>query len=471
MKRKKMKKLLLDGRSCGARHRVVNAIDTVDAVDAGDAGDSDAITAVRGSGAGFHEKRPLPGLKTYEGATVIPKRGSQGPKDFMPIAGDKEQERKLNATMEELSRIHKCESVLRTKDMSIAAWLEKERMAKLLRQRGPYFRTMGVYNKSHSSDVLYPEEVVFLVEKGCLELHHNGLPLSLLEVRSLCIRTEEEFRHSMVYSYLKRGGVAVRRRSQLMGQYRKLVSSMSRQQRQQQEESASLSSLKSSSSSSDALSRSSVLGSIGKMASSLFSPFMSLLSPNYNSPIPLSENIDRLDFEALLKCQQIVEEVKMIPLDDRSNSLISQLEKEGRFKDELPNAFRRCFCVFTEISSFKRGNSGLPDFVVVPWSAYSELPTLREIRAMTTCAAPAPVKIAIEQEGVLVFHGLMGMELPVYTVQRKERKTGHRKQKTWNNNNNTTKHEQNPQQDYREEMGAASSDNPRKRSKKGSNNN
>lgn len=92
-----------------------------------------------------------------------------------------------------------------------AVWHSEVRKAKIEVARGPHFNTIGKSDSS-GSVWLYPEEVIYLVERGSLECFFlEGSPMSLQAAYAVCINEEGDLERLQVYTYLKKLGFIVMR--------------------------------------------------------------------------------------------------------------------------------------------------------------------------------------------------------------------------------------------------------------------
>ncbi|EGD78395.1 hypothetical protein PTSG_09463 [Salpingoeca rosetta] len=386
----------------------------------------------------------IPGIPHYEGQEIKPKKARYGPKDFQPDPMDSTQEYRLDATMREFTLLHKCERVLKLKRMSMAVWRPECGLAQVILAKGTHPQTMGQFHREYRSDMLYPEEALFLVDRGVLEMYHNDAPLSFQEAMALCLSTSSSLRAYIVYAHLKRLGYIVLRRSHCNAQMRALQSPLHTrgQQRQQPgsgdgvtgrrgeggedtqrlehggdgDEDASANGQSQHQTTEQAQSlvgraASFVLSLVDKVVS----PVAAAVSPHWSSPPPLAHTVDGLDFPEMLRRQRVIKQERLIPPEHTQADLDKE---EVVYKDDLPDYFAHAFNVYTASKRFKRGNVGVPKFVVVPISHDAPRPSLKELRAMSAAVAPAALKFAVEKCGTILFHGLLDLDLPVYTVTR-----------------------------------------------------
>lgn len=99
----------------------------------------------------------------------------------------------------------------RASALALADWDPESGCAKVVQARGAALQSMGWFeNRIHR---LFPEEALFLVDKGCLEIRLNGLPMSMQRVWACALSSPLALPVSvyMTYAHLHRSGFVVRR--------------------------------------------------------------------------------------------------------------------------------------------------------------------------------------------------------------------------------------------------------------------
>uniref|UniRef100_A0A670Y105 tRNA splicing endonuclease subunit 54 n=1 Tax=Pseudonaja textilis TaxID=8673 RepID=A0A670Y105_PSETE len=107
----------------------------------------------------------------------IPQR-SLGQKDFIPD-GAEEQETKLHQCRKEHWELLEEERVVRLGNLVKAEWKPQEGIVELKSPAGKFWHTMGF--TQHGKQCLLPEEALYLLECGSLQLFYKDLPLSVQE--------------------------------------------------------------------------------------------------------------------------------------------------------------------------------------------------------------------------------------------------------------------------------------------------
>ncbi|XP_039198873.1 tRNA-splicing endonuclease subunit Sen54 isoform X2 [Crotalus tigris] len=138
----------------------------------------------------------------------IPQR-SLGQKDFIPD-GTEEQELKLRQCRKEHWQLLEEERVVRLGSLVKAEWKPQEGIVELKSPAGKFWHTMGF--TQHGKQCLLPEEALYLLECGSLQLFYQDLPLSIQEAyENLLSPKSISLLKYQVYSHLKRLGYIVLR--------------------------------------------------------------------------------------------------------------------------------------------------------------------------------------------------------------------------------------------------------------------
>ncbi|KAF6300062.1 tRNA splicing endonuclease subunit 54 [Rhinolophus ferrumequinum] len=138
----------------------------------------------------------------------LPQR-SHGPKDFLPD-GSAAQAERLRLCREELWQLLAEERVERLGSLVAAEWRPEEGFVELKSPAGKFWQTMGFSEQGRQR--LHPEEALYLLECGSIQLFHQDLPLSIQEAYQLLLSEDTvTFLQYQVFSHLKRLGYVVRR--------------------------------------------------------------------------------------------------------------------------------------------------------------------------------------------------------------------------------------------------------------------
>ncbi|XP_069021606.1 tRNA-splicing endonuclease subunit Sen54 [Embiotoca jacksoni] len=136
----------------------------------------------------------------------IPVRGQ---KDFFPD-GSKEQRRRLEQSLNEHWSLVSEERVERLGSLVKATWIQSEQIVELESPAGKFWQTMGF--SANGKQCLLPEEALYLMESGNLQVFHEELPLSIQDgyERFLSSGTVS-LQQYQVFGHLKRLGYVVHR--------------------------------------------------------------------------------------------------------------------------------------------------------------------------------------------------------------------------------------------------------------------
>ncbi|XP_051490712.1 tRNA-splicing endonuclease subunit Sen54 isoform X2 [Apus apus] len=140
------------------------------------------------------------------------RRGPQrsgGQKDFIPD-GSAEQAEKLRRCREEQWQLLSEERVEPLRNLVKAEWKPGQGIAELQSPAGKFWHTMGF--TKHGKQCLLPEETLYLLECGYIQLFYRDLPLSIQEAYEILLSQEAvSLSHYQVFSHLKQLGYIVLR--------------------------------------------------------------------------------------------------------------------------------------------------------------------------------------------------------------------------------------------------------------------
>ncbi|KAK3553009.1 hypothetical protein QTP86_031100 [Hemibagrus guttatus] len=136
----------------------------------------------------------------------IPVRGQ---KEFLP--NDSEQQKAcLQNALDEHWMLVTEERVERVGNLVNAEWIPEEKLVKLKSPAGKFWQTMGF--SEQGKQCLFPEEALYLMECGNVQVFYQDLPLSLQEGYESFLSAETVTLHQyQVFSHLKRLGYVVNR--------------------------------------------------------------------------------------------------------------------------------------------------------------------------------------------------------------------------------------------------------------------
>ncbi|XP_059509806.1 tRNA-splicing endonuclease subunit Sen54 isoform X2 [Stegostoma tigrinum] len=138
----------------------------------------------------------------------IPQR-THGQKDFIPDHSEEQMER-LRVCREEQWQLLSEERVERLGSLIKAEWKPQESIVELKSNAGKFWHTMG--HVEHGKQLLYPEEALYLLECGSIQIYYRELPLSIQESYEILLSARTiPLEQYQVYSHLKRLGYVIMR--------------------------------------------------------------------------------------------------------------------------------------------------------------------------------------------------------------------------------------------------------------------
>ncbi|XP_052405712.1 tRNA-splicing endonuclease subunit Sen54 [Carassius gibelio] len=136
----------------------------------------------------------------------IPVRGQ---KDFLP-SGSEQQTTRLQQSLDEHWTLLTEERVERLGNLVKAVWIPDERLVELQSPAGKFWQTMGFSERG--KQYLLPEEALYLMECGNVQVFYRDLPLSIQEGYERFLSRETVTLHQyQVFGHLKRLGYVVNR--------------------------------------------------------------------------------------------------------------------------------------------------------------------------------------------------------------------------------------------------------------------
>ncbi|XP_076844735.1 tRNA-splicing endonuclease subunit Sen54 [Brachyhypopomus gauderio] len=133
----------------------------------------------------------------------------KGQKEFLPDGSDQQRAR-LHKSLDEHWRLVAEERVERLGNLVSAEWIPEEKLVKLLSPAGKFWQTMGFSDQG--KQYLLPEEALYLMECGSVQVHYKDLPLSIQESYERFLSPETiTLQQYQVFGHLKRLGYVVNR--------------------------------------------------------------------------------------------------------------------------------------------------------------------------------------------------------------------------------------------------------------------
>lgn len=165
------------------------------------------------------------GLQWWRKLT-LPRRGKKDsklrPPLSLPCGGNDDtstlteaQQLKLIERRQMLKKSLLAPRVTRLKHLCEADWDGDEKVGIVTKAKGGILQSMGYFRRG-GTHCLYSEEVLFLMDKGSMQLSWHGLPVSVQHAWSMCLANLNAT-HYLVYAHLRRAGYVVRRRGDVGG--------------------------------------------------------------------------------------------------------------------------------------------------------------------------------------------------------------------------------------------------------------
>ena len=82
-----------------------------------------------------------------------------------------QDERKLAEARAEWAALAGDTRVVSVRGLSVGEWHASRGVVAMTTMRGPHFRTVGMYDRDLQTTVLRPEEAIFLMDRGVIEVH------------------------------------------------------------------------------------------------------------------------------------------------------------------------------------------------------------------------------------------------------------------------------------------------------------
>ncbi|XP_024128443.1 tRNA-splicing endonuclease subunit Sen54 isoform X2 [Oryzias melastigma] len=136
----------------------------------------------------------------------IPVRGQ---KDFFPDDSD-EQRQRLQQSLDEHWSLISEERVERLGNLVKGVWMPRRRLVELQSPAGKFWQTMGF--SADGRQYLLPEEALYLMECGSVQIFHEDLPISIQDGYEMFLSADAvTLQQFQVFGHLKRLGYVVHR--------------------------------------------------------------------------------------------------------------------------------------------------------------------------------------------------------------------------------------------------------------------
>lgn len=304
----------------------------------------------------------------------LPETG--GIKYYGPEESD-EQKTSVKKALDQYHQILHEERICRKSNLSVAHWEQSNCLAVVTVRKGSSFHKFG--HETKEGLFLHPEEALFLLDQGLLQLKHDNFPLSLEEAYILLIPILSSLEHYQVYSHLCKLGFVVTR-------FKK----------------------------SGSTSRSSNC-KWGTLRESSTHSKVKDTDASYRSLEPMASGHAK---ELWTKDQYPL----VRPGEATSTtSVLSKLQvNEQKHLKEVSNDVSLSACATTYNIDFdvyvgkdlKKSDLGMPNFTITVCRYCEPPPSLLEISILSRMSEGAHLKLAVVEQGTVSFYGMFGVDLP-----------------------------------------------------------
>ena len=273
------------------------------------------------------------------------------------------------------------ERVCHKRTLSVARWDSDTNLAVVEQRKGSNVVKFGFHNGDGM--FLYPEDALFLMDQGLLELFYQGLPLSMHEAYMLMVPLLPSFEYYEVFSYLCRLGYVVRRHTK-----EKLIET---DERGESKWERGLGSRVKDNNTEDAPC------CMEETAEPMASGYVKNLWSEHPEVKPCIRPGEALSTASVLSKLQVMEMLSMndIPYPEDSTT---------------PNTHCIDFDVFLSVKA--RKESEKPRFRVVVCRYNDPPPALSTMAKLSQETDVISLKLAVVNDGTLVFYGMFGVDVP-----------------------------------------------------------
>lgn len=169
--------------------------------------DADASADAGNKQSVYHEL--LSPSELFEARSRSHKIPVRGQKEFLP-SGSEQQSQRLQHSLEEHWTLLAEERVERLGNLVNAVWSPEEKLVELQSPAGKFWQTMGFSERG--KQYLQPEEALYLMECGNVQVFYRDLPLSIQDGYERFLSSDTVTLHQyQVFGHLKRLGYVVNR--------------------------------------------------------------------------------------------------------------------------------------------------------------------------------------------------------------------------------------------------------------------
>jgi len=332
-----------------------------------------------------HRKKP----------SQLPQHGGQ--KAFAPD-DDSRPDETLASLMREKRDILQEQRVLKKGNLSIGTWNPDEKVVDISVSKGPHWQHFG--QRKHGKLLLQPQEALFLLEQGSLELYYGGLPMSFQQAYMSMLSDDFNPDQYLVYTYFLRLGFIVlpHSSSRQNSEENPTAESKTHQETGQKEEITTGAATGDDYNDDDV----NVSDNDDKI-------------PNISSPVahlwtskddcrPLVRPEDATSTAAVLSKLQVIKNQRMT---------------EGNCME--PSSAQQSLQIVLDVYqpglNFKKSDPGPPDFCITVCRFCDPPPSLAALTVLRKECSPVPLKIALVDGGSVSFYSVIDVDSPTFITR------------------------------------------------------
>lgn len=281
-------------------------------------------------------------------------------------------------------------------NLSVGIWNPDEQVVEISVSKGPHWQHFG--QSKHGKLLLQPQEALFLLEQGSLELDCGGLPMSFQQAYMSMLSDDFSPDHYLVYTYFLRLGFIVLRHLSSRQNSEEIPTSESKthQETEQKEE---ITTGAATGNDDDDVNVSDNDDNI----------------PNTSSPVahlwtskddcrPLVRPEDATSTAAVLSKLQVIKNQRMTEGDHVELSSAQQ-------------SLQIVFDVYQPGLNFKKTDPGPPDFCITVCRFCDPPPSLAALTVLKKECSPVPLKIALVDGGNISFYSVLDVDSPTFILR------------------------------------------------------
>lgn len=304
-----------------------------------------------------------------------------GPKGFAPDPDNEDEKTALECLLQEQRDVLKEERIHKKGNLSVGTWNPGEQVVEVSVTKGPHWQHFG--QKKGGKMLLKPQEALFLLEQGTIELYFGGLPMSFQQAFMSMLSEEFSPDHYLVYAYFLRLGFTVLQHStRNVGQLSRKTVTFTEKSKEESVENSN--------------------GDISIGDKPVKSSPVSHLWNSEDGVTPLVRPEDAVSTAAILSKLQVVKNQRMHSADTQSGQ---------------NSSLQIVFDVYQPGVNFKKSNPGPPDFCITV-CRYSDMPpSLASMNSLSQQCHPVPLKIALVDGGNILFYSILDVDSPTFITR------------------------------------------------------